>query len=615
MSTTNNQRTTSGLLLFGPLSLFLFGLVALYIGERALVEKARWVVSGLGGLSLVVALGLGFVRQRGFDGDRRRGAMRIFIEYAVAFLAVLLYGAQTTELDLVREGKLHTILQVGWPALLLLALLPAVAMELAFFSMERAPRLEVWRIRFAGTSARIVALAMVSFAGLNFVAAKWNRKIDLSYFKTTEPGSATVALVKNSTKALEFTLFFPPGNDVAVQAREYVEALVGSNPLASARVVDQALEPELSKKLKVRGNGYIAITHEAKTETLRLGLDLEDARSALRELDAKVQQSLIKVLRPPRVAYFTAGHMERDYAPPADDKRLGLRELRSLLEALGFKVKRLGLSEGLGKEVPEDASLVIVAGPTEPFLPEERAALHSFANRGGALLILIDPDTGVLESELLAPLGVQVSKALVANDLYLVRLADRAESPYYLATSRVSAHPSVDTLSQAAGRLYTVLLGAGALSKTENPPADVTTTFTLRAMPQSWVDKNQNGKFDKGLENRDAIDFSAAIEKPLPTEADKKRSLRAIVIADTDVAGDGLVGNAGNGYLLADCVRWLVNDEESAGETKSEEDVAIVHKKDEDAKWFYGTSFIFPAAILGGGLFVSRRRRQKERDA
>jgi hypothetical protein len=403
---------------------------------------------------------------------------------------------------------------------------------------------------------------------------------------------------------------------VATQAREYADTLAAGSALASVRVVDQALEPELSKKLKVRGNGYLAITHDEKTETLRLGLDLEDARDTLRELDSKVQQSLIKVLRPPRVAYFTTGHLERDYAPPAEDKRLGMRDLRSLLEALGFKVKRLGLSEGLGKEVPEDASLVIVAGPTEPFLPEERATLHRFAERGGALFIFIDPDNGVTENELLAPFGVVVSKELVANDLYLVRVADRAESPYYLATTRTSAHPSVDTLSEAGGRLATVLLGTGAVSKTEKPPAEVKTTFTLRAMPQSWVDKIANGKLDKETEKRDAIDFAAAIEAPAKVEAgaDKKQDMRAVVVADADVAGDGLVGNPGNQYFLADCLRWMVKDEESVGETQSEEDVPIVHKKDEDAKWFYGTSFVFPALVLGGGLFVSRRRRPQGRD-
>ncbi|MFH1176126.1 MAG: Gldg family protein, partial [Acidobacteriota bacterium] len=430
-----------------------------------------------------------------------------------------------------------------------------------------------------------------------------------------------VALVRQTTKPLELTLFFPPSNDVLEQARDYIDTLASQSRLANVRVVDQALDPELARKLKVRGNGYLAITHEERTELIRLGLEVEDARGTLRQLDGKVQQALLKVLRPARVAYFTSGHLERDYASSGDDKRLAMRDFRQLLEMLGFKVKRLGLGEGLGTAVPEDASLVIIAGPLEPFLPEERSTIEKYLDRGGALLALIDPDTGALENALLAKLGLQVSKALVANDRFLVRVQDRAESPYYLATTRASAHPSVDTISQGGGRLATVLLGTGALSKLAETPgekaaAEPKVTFTLRAMPQSWLDANGTGKLDPD-EKKDALDFAAAVERPNAAGDDGNpvRDLRAIVVADADVAGDGLVANAGNGYFLSDCVRWLVNDEESAGTTETEEDLPIVHKKDEDAKWFYGTSFVFPALVLGGGLWLSRRRRGGKRGA
>ena len=602
-----------------PMGLLLGGLGALYLGERALDDMARYVVSGLGGLSLLASLGLALSRIKKSDGQRRTAAKRIVIEYGVGIVALLVYFLLASG-TVAADGKLHTMLQVIWPAVLLLALVPAIAMEMAFLSMARAPELELWRIRFAGRGARIIALAIVAFAGLNFASNKWNSKIDLSYFKTTKPGTSTAAIVEHLTKPLEFVLFFNAGNDVLEQARDYTESLAGNNALATVKVVDQALDPELARDLRVRANGYLVLRSGDKSESIRIGMDLEDARSTLRELDAKVQESLLKVLKPPRVAYFTTGHGERDYSPQREDKRPGLRDFRKVLEMLGFKVKRLGLTDGLGSEIPGDASVVIIAGPTEPFLSEEREALIKYAKAGGRLFVFIDPDsvggemnrgTIATEDALLAELGVKVSEQLVANEQYQVRLKDSGPSPYNLVTTRATSHPSVEAVSGSGNRLAVVLLGAGKLSSIESPPAETKVTMTLRSMQKSWLDLNHNRKLDQDTEKEEAIDFAAAIERPVT--GDNSDALRAIVVADADIAGDGVVPNPGNSYFLADGVRWLVDDEETAGTVESEKDVPVVHREDEDTIWFYGTSIIIPIIVLSAGLLISRKKQPKRR--
>jgi hypothetical protein len=214
-----------------PLTLLLAGLLAIFIGERALVGVPRYVVSGFG-IITVVAFILAALRIRLSDGERRFAAMRITLEYAICLVALLLYIGQMEDLGLV-DGKVRTIIQVGWPAVLLLGLLPAIAMEMALFSMRRGPRLELWRIKYAGRGARIIALAIIVFAGLNYVSNKWNRKIDLSYFKTTKPGTSTAAMVRELSKPVRFVLFFPTGNDVLEQARAYTEELASNSEHAT----------------------------------------------------------------------------------------------------------------------------------------------------------------------------------------------------------------------------------------------------------------------------------------------------------------------------------------------------------------------------------------------
>jgi hypothetical protein len=45
--------------------------------------------------------------------------------------------------------------------------------------------------------------------------------------------------------------------------------------------------------------------------------------------------------------------------------------------------------------------------------------------------------------------------------------------------------------------------------------------------------------------------------------------------------------------------------------TQTEEDVRIVHKKDEDAVWFYASTLGMPVLVAGLGLVMTRGRKRR----
>lgn len=584
----------------------LSGLGVLYVGERALHEGWRYGVSGFGLALMVAASALALWRVVRADSTKKVAARYLLLGFCALWLPLGIYLAQLPELAWL-HGKAQVVATVVWPTLLVLFLLPLFLAEMAYRSVAKAPTLEIWRLSLSAKSALVVALSWVIFAALNYSASQWNRKVDLSYFKTSQAGTSTRALVESLSQTVRVVLFFPPGNEVLEQARAYFGPLEKLNSKFRLEVVDQALEPDLARDAKVRGNGHVAILGDGRNETLRLGLDVEDARGALKGLDQEFQEKLLRIVRPARVAYLTTGHFERDFAPPADDQRLSLGDFKQLLEGQGFTIKRLGLAEGLGTQIPDDAALIVVAGPTAEFLPAERASLQTYLNRAGKLLVFVDPDQGTSEDELLAPLGVRVSKNLVAHERYLVQIEGRGESRYNVATMQAANHPSVQTFNNNNGRLYAVLLGSGAVHKLEPAPAELKIVPTLKAMPESWEDTNKNGKFDKDSEKRVPLDFGVAIEKDIEGQP---TPMRALVYGDADMAGSMIVRNPGNAYVLLDSIKWLVGDENWVGEIESEKDVPIVHKKDADTVIFYGTSFLIPALVLGAGLFYSRRTQR-----
>jgi len=127
----------------------------------------------------------------------------------------------------------------------------------------------------------------------------------------------------------------------------------------------------------------VALRCGARSESYTVGADREDAAKKLKKLDEEIRTKLAKITKDPQSVYVTVGHGERSLDEAAKDKERGsAKGLKKLIESTNAKLKKLGIAEGLTKAVPDDAALVVVAGPTEAFLAEEAIALVCEALEG-----------------------------------------------------------------------------------------------------------------------------------------------------------------------------------------------------------------------------------------
>jgi hypothetical protein len=371
--------------------------------------------------------------------------------------------------------------------------------------------------------------------------------------------------------------------------------------------MDQAVEPTRARDMGVTTNGVIVISRGEQREVYTVGLELDRARGQLQRLDQEIQKRLLTVARPRRVVYFTGGHGERsdERVPPGQTPRPGVEQLKDLLRGQNVTSLPLSVAEGLGSEVPRDAAAVFIIGPTKDFLPEEVAALREYFNKGGRLLIALDPE-GTAEDELLQLLGVKYLKTKLANDQVYFRATRQPSDRNNLGTSDYSSHPSVSTLAQLGGQGPVALLGAGAFDPVLPPPEGINLDVTVRAHEATFPDANNNFTGDDGEERRNW---------PLVVASQKKGSgkdpARAVVMGDSDALVDGVLPNLGNVYLALDALRWLTGEEAISGKVTSEEDVPIQHTREQDVLWFWATVLLAPAMVLGVGFFVTRRRGRR----
>ena len=355
----------------------------------------------------------------------------------------------------------------------------------------------------------------------------------------------------------------------------------------------------------------MVLIHGENSESYDIGTDADKAKNKLKKLDEEIHKRLIKVAKPELVAYLTTGHGERDWTSTEDSEKAGIGDLRTLLRMFNYKVQRLGLAEGLATEVPEDASVVIVVGPSREFMPEEIASLQAYAARGGDLLVSLDPEEDVLLTEVLAPLGVEFFPQTLTHDTEFLPKTKEISDRQLLFSTRFSSHPSVKPLQKNASRFPVVMARTGYLEAAKQP-ADGKPEVVLKSMPKTWADTDGDLEFSAADEKRKVYNIGMAVERTVSMGDDEEEvSARTLVLADADMISDMALRNEGNTNLVANGLKWLIGEEALAGVLTSEEDQKIQHTRKKDMWWFYSTTFGIPALVMGVGVLVTIRRRAR----
>ena len=597
--------------------LLTFGLLLVWIGERIVDGDPRTLFTGGGAALMLIAIGLRALRVNVANSGKIEKTLLGL--HALTFLGVGLYVWQS---DLWAKIVGQT-LETGWPklagivavlvpAVLALALIPTLLVELSYAAMAKAPVMETGRIQEATNAGLGMGFVLIFAFSFQYVVSERDVKRDFSYFRTARPGESTKRLINSLDEPMEVFLFFPPASDASTYVQAYFDELKEGSSMMKVQLLDQALEPVKSKELGVSNNGSVVFKKGGRKETLFLGTEAEKARTQLRGLDVEVQKRVLQIAKSKRTVYMTSGHGERTQDPIANEQRSNIDILWRTLQDQNFEVRTLSAAEGLGQDVPRDAAAIFVIGPTSAFTEPEAKALVEYGKRGGKLFIAIDPEAGLTFPELLTPLGLSFKAEVLTDDKSFARMRPQA-SPSdrrNVGTRTFSSHPSVNYLSRSQQPV--LLVGAGPLTELQTHPADLVIDMALRTQSTTWNDLNSNFEHDAPTEVRQAYGVLSAISRRAASNK-LEEELRALVLADSDVIADEVLPLLqGNQYLVVDGLKWLLGDEALQGSTNTELDLPMTRTRKEDSVWFYGTTFLAPVLVLGLG-FVVRRRTSRPR--
>lgn len=479
--------------------------------------------------------------------------------------------------------------------------------------------------RYGASSGLVVVLGIGVVIGLAVVTSRprFNKQLDVTRSQSNTLSDQSVKIVQNlseKNQEVEVIGFF---QDEAVQTqfRDTMALYLARGGKFNIQYLDPQRDPTkaMSEKITV---GNTAIFRLGPQETRVTTFNEE-----------KITNALLQVMKAnTKKVYFTKGHGEGELR---GGEAGGFQNIVQELEGNKYEVKEANLLE-LAK-VPEDADLLVIAGPKYDFREEETRFIDDFLKSGHSAMVMVDAVTPVPTlAKLLDKYGLQLQ-----NDLLILRPDDpRAQmigqniaivstfDDLHPITKEFSKQTSVTMLLPSARSIGESKENSNGMKVTLVAKAsdinikvkDVKTAADLKALGK---DRFETGDFAvmAAATGKSTAPATANAETGKKDEAktdagvngdsNKTREIRLVAVGSAQFATNSGMQAAQNRDLFVNATNYLLRDEDFISIRPKELDKSSIEVSSASAVLLLMfLAWIYPFMFLGGGVmsWVMRRR-------
>jgi ABC-type uncharacterized transport system involved in gliding motility auxiliary subunit len=449
-----------------------------------------------------------------------------------------------------------------------------------------------------GTSAVISTLASLAIvASVAFLTTRYTYRVDASEAGLHSLSDQTLGVLAALEQDVEVVAFYAPLETPKV--REVLDRYGYASERFSVQYADPNARPDLVERF-----GIDATKLNEGVVRVAIGAESVDVADPTEQ---NLTNALVKLTRTgEKKVYFLEGHGERPIAGEQGIDAAGFSGAADALRNENYQVESLLLAAR--GEVPDDADVVVSAGPTRPFLPAETRALEVYLERGGAVLVMLDPRANTDLYDELEAWGVAVGEDVIVDRVQ--GLFGRATTPF---AAEYGAHPITEGIREVT---------MFHMARSVKPLPAGSFVEIVRTSEESWGETDLDLFFSEGRAELSEGDLPGPVPLALagtPTvgsaggqegESDAAEP-RLVVFGDSDFASNQLISAGLNSDLFVNSVNWLLGDVEfisvrpessrASGRQLTTEQVSNIR---------YLSLFVLPEAIAVAGVFAwwSRRR-------
>lgn len=488
--------------------------------------------------------------------------------------------------------------------------------------------LDVLKSRQAKSGSYMVAYILVFAAilvAVNYLGVRYNKTYDATENKLYSLSDQSVKILNGLEQDLKIYYF-----DQA-HSFERVRGSLVQYENASSRVsvsyVDPDSRPELAREMNVRTYGTIYVEYAGNREEANSTSE-EDITNAI--IRAKKGQE--------KTACFLTGHGEAD---PEDSDREGFAGAKDETEDANYKTQTISLLEN--PEVPQDCTLVVVAGPANDYLEPEIDILKKYVESGGRMVFMLDYEKSPRLVEMLGSWGIRVKDDLIIDLSGIGQLF--GGGPLTPLVAQYEPHAITDVMGNAAtffpmsrtvepgdfvdgwtaSKLFSTTAGSFATEdfevvegelrrnpdkETEGPiSVGVAATFEVPSEAPSGDAENEDAE-NEDAEGEDDEDEDAETDAAASDDDAEEKQGRVVVVGTSGFAKNNFLGRGSNLDLFLNILNWLSSDEDLISiRPKDPEDTPLDLSSSDMSRLFFLTVVGFPLVIIAAGINAWWRRR------
>jgi ABC-type uncharacterized transport system involved in gliding motility auxiliary subunit len=326
--------------------------------------------------------------------------------------------------------------------------------------------------------------------------------------------------------------------------------------------------------------------------------------------EQEVTTALIRLETGENAVYFLTGHGE---AGSANSENTGMNQAVSSLERKSYKVSPLDLRAQTS--VPEDAKVLVIAGPKQPLLSAELTAIQDYLGRGGSLVLMqnpyplteMTPATDILGAYLSTNWGITLQNDVIFDQISSLPLIAVSSA---IGTSPITENIQYYMLFPTAQSVLLTPLSGKTLEETS-----LVTVGTLG--PQAWgetdfseIDTFTIGEGLTATYDQDS-DHAAPLSVAVSVE-DYAVEARVVVFGDEDFAENQFIDTYANRDLFLNAVNWASKQEKLIDLTQYEATnrVILIPEPWVSRAITVVSAILLPASFIVAGVIVWFNRRK-----
>lgn len=467
--------------------------------------------------------------------------------------------------------------------------------------MEKTNRtMTLFRLKASSNMTVAILLILVLAVAVTLLSDRHYFRWDVTASGEHTLSDKTLQALKTIQEPVKAIAFVKEPSEEASNVKKLLASYEYHLKGLSFEMVDPDRNPALTRQYDIKALNTVILEGFGQSQTVKTP-DEESLTNALVRLSKGRTEKV----------YWVMGHGERPFKSTAQES---LASIHQNLSNQNYEFEELTLAQ---KDIPSDAALVVVAAPEKDLFPEEVASLKRFLNKGGSLLIFLEPyqDGGL--KEFLREYGVVMSSDMVVDKMSRVMGGD------FLL-------PMIVTYGNHEITKNFRLLSFFSLARSVEVDKGVkkkglTLTNLALTSQESWSETDRDA-LNQGKARLDAEDRQGPLSLAVIVELDPKEAKgeegkeedkitgegKLAVFGDADFASNKFVSLAGNSELMINTMNYLVGRKDLITIPEKERPADhLMLSRNQGLMLFWIPVVGIPLLVIVLGVVVWRKRRSR----